>query len=127
MKNIYKIRQDFDLPACIKEWGWEFHHLGIPTDKVMPGERYLPHLKFHVSGFASSPFEIEWMRFDKDCPVSDLIKSVPHIAFRVENIDAELKKHDLVLLSEPGVPSGGVRTVMIRHNGAPIELIEFQD
>ncbi|MEX1013812.1 MAG: hypothetical protein WDZ80_01465 [Candidatus Paceibacterota bacterium] len=123
---MQQIRQDFELPPCIENWGWKFHHLGIPTDKVMPNERYLPHLKFHVSGFSTSPFGIEWMRFDEDCPISDLIKTVPHIAFEVDDIDKELKKHDFEIISKPGIPSDGVRAAMIKHNGAPIELIEFE-
>lgn len=126
MKDMQQIRQDFELPPCIEDWGWKYHHLGIPTDKVMPNERYLPHLKFYVSGFSTSPFGIEWMRFDEDCPISDIIQTVPHIAFEVDNIDKELEKHDFKILSEPGVPSQGVRAAMIEHNGAPIELIEFK-
>ncbi len=126
MKDMQQIRQDFELPPCIEDWGWKYHHLGIPTDMKMPNERYLPHLKFHVSGFSTSPFGIEWMRFDEDCPISDLIKTVPHIAFEVDNIDKELEEHDFEILSEPGVPSQGVRAAMIKHNGAPIELIEFE-
>src|SRR6056297_1776390 len=126
MKEIQLIRQDFKLPPCIEKWGWKYHHLGIPTDMKMPNERYLPHLKFYVSGFSTSPFGIEWMRFDDDCPISDLIKSVPHIAFEVDNIDKELHEHDFEIISEPGVPSKGVRAAMIKHNGTPIELIEFE-
>ncbi|MDR0395106.1 MAG: hypothetical protein LBH77_08130 [Tannerella sp.] len=120
-----KIRQDNELPKAVEQWGWKYHHLGIPTDKVMPDERYLPHLKFYVSGFDTSPFGIEWMRFDKDCPLSDIIKSVPHIAFEVDDIDRELAGRHFEIISEPGVPSDGVRAAMILHNGAPIELIEF--
>ena len=123
---MQRIRQDFELPTCIENWGWKYHHLGIPTNIKMPNERYLPHLKFYVSGFSTSPFGIEWMRFDDDCPISDLIKSVPHIAFEVENIDKELQEHDFEIISEPGVPSEGVRAAMIKFNGAPIELIEFE-
>ncbi len=120
------IRKDYDLPEAIEVWGWKYHHLGIPTDKIMPNERYLPHLKFYVSGFSTSPFGIEWMRFNEDCPISDLIKSVPHIAFEVDDIDKELEKHDFEIITEPGIPSDGVRAAMIKHNGAPIELIEFK-
>jgi len=93
---MQRIRQDFELPACIENWGWKYHHLGIPTDIKMPNERYLPHLKFYVSGFSTSPFGIEWMRFDDDCPISDLIKSVPHIAFEVEFPILHLKLRILI-------------------------------
>ena len=92
----------------------------------MPNERYLPHLKFYVSGFSTSPFGIEWMRFDNDCPISELIKTVPHVAFEVDDIDKALKDHDFEIISKPDVPSEGVRAAMIIHNGAPIELIEFK-
>ncbi|MDR2038569.1 MAG: hypothetical protein LBQ60_11665 [Bacteroidales bacterium] len=120
------IRQDYELAECISLWGWKYHHLGIPTDKVMPNERYLPHLKFYVSGFNTSPFGIEWMRFDKDCPISDIIKTVPHIAFEVDDIDKEFARHSFEIISEPGIPSDGVRAAMILHHGAPVELIEFK-
>ena len=66
------------------------------------------------------------MRFDDDCPIPDLIKSVPHIAFEVDDIEKELQEHNFEILSEPRVPSEGVRAAMIKHNGAPIELIEFE-
>ena len=120
-----KERPDHELPECIKKWGWKYHHIGIPTKKSLPGERYIPHLKLYVSGFSTSPFGVEWMRFDDDCPISELIKTLPHIAFEVDDIDKALKEHDFEVISEPGVPSEGVRTAMIKHNGAPIELIEF--
>ena len=124
---MFKIRLDHELPLAIKGWGWKYHHMGIPTDKVMPNERYLPHLKFYVSGFDTSPFGIEWMRFDKDCPIPDIIKSVPHIAFQVDDIDKEFARQNFKIISEPGIPGEGIRVAMILSNGAPIELIEFKN
>ena len=123
MKNL---RKDHELPPATHEWGWRYHHLGIPTTKTFPDERYLPHLKFAVSGFDTSPFGVEWMRFDPDCGIHELIQTVPHLAFEVDDLDHELRKRDFRILSHPGSPSEGVRTAMIEYNGAPIELIEFR-
>jgi hypothetical protein len=123
---MQNIRQDHELPEAIDKWGWKYHHLGIPTDKVMPNERYLPQFKFYVSGFNTSPFGIEWMRFDKDSPMSEIIQSVPHIAFEVEDINKELAKHNFEIISEPSNNSDEIRVAMILHNGAPVELIEFK-
>lgn len=123
---MQQIRQDFELPPCIEDWGWKYHHLGIPTHMKMPNERYLPQFKLYVSGFSTSPFGVEWMRFEEDSPISKLIQTVPHIAFEVENLDFELKNHDLNVISEPNPPADGIRVAMIEHNGAPIELIEFE-
>lgn len=119
-------RKDHQPPFVIEKLGWRYHHLGIPTKEKLPGERYLPQFKFYISGFNTNPFGIEWMRFDDDCPLSPLIKTVPHIAFEVDDLDKELRENNFVIISMPGVPSEGVRTAMISYNGAPVELIEFR-
>ena len=123
---MQKIRHDYELPEAIEKWGWKYHHLGIPTDKVMPNEKYIPQFKFYVSGFSTSPFGIEWMRFEKESPIDTLIQTVPHIAFEVDDLDFELKNRDLKIITEPNPPSDGVRVAMIEHDGVPIELIEFE-
>ena len=41
--------------------------------------------------------------------------------------DLELSDNDFEILSYPGSPSEGVRAAMIKHNGAPVELIEFRE
>ena len=117
-------RKDHEPPPVIVINGWRYHHLGIPTTVHHPGERYLEHLKIHVAGFETNPYGIEWMRFDPDCPVPELVRTVPHIAFEVDDLDSALEGKEI--LSPPGSPSEGVRAAMIIHDGAPVELIEFR-
>ena len=124
--NMEKLRLEHELPESIEKWGWKYHHIGIPIDKKMPNEKYLPQFKFYVSGFSTSPFGVEWMRFEEDSPIDILIQTIPHIAFEVENLDFELKNRDLNVITEPNPPADGIRVAMIEHNGAPIELIEFE-
>ena len=124
MKNH---RSDPDPPLAIAEWGWRYHHLGIPVTGPIPGENYFPEYKFYHGGFSSSPFGIEWMRFEPDSPVHALVQKVPHLAFEVDDLDRELQKRDFHIITPPGSPSGGVRVAMIEHNGAPVELIEFRN
>ena len=119
------MRKEQELPLSTTDWGWKYHHLGIPTDKVFPDERYLPQFKFYISGFETSPFGIEWMRFEKDSPMSKLIQSVPHLAFVVPDLDYELANRGFKILTYPNAPMQGLRVAMIEHNGAPIELMEF--
>jgi hypothetical protein len=66
------------------------------------------------------------MRYDPDSPIEELIKKVPHIAFEVDDIDLELRKHRFKILTSPNSPGDGIKVAMIEHNGAPIELIEFK-
>ena len=117
-------RQSHDQPSAVAERGWRYHHVGIPTDVPHPGEVYLPHLKIHVSGFETSPFGIEWMRFDPDCEISELVRTVPHVAFEVDDLEAALAA--LGVTSETSSLSEGVRVAMIVDDGAPVELIEFR-
>ena len=84
LDKITYFRKDSDSPKVIEEWGWKYHHMGIPTEEIMENEKYIPHLKFYVSGFDKSPYGIEWMRFEKDSPIHKLIQNVPHIAFEVD-------------------------------------------
>ena len=119
-------RKDHEAPAAIARWGWKYHHTGIPTDKPQANEKYIPSLKFYVSGFERSPFGIEWMRFEEGSPIHELVQKLPHVAFEVQNIEEEIRKHELNVITAPNPPSEGVRVAMIEHNGAPVELIEFE-
>ena len=121
-----KIRMEYQLPEAIEKWGWKYHHIGIPTKVIMPGEKYLPQFKFYVSGFSTNPFGIEWMRFEEDSPIDKLIQTVPHIAFEVSDIRSEIFVHNLNVITEPNMPGEGIIVAMIEHNGVPIELIEFK-
>jgi hypothetical protein len=118
-------RLDHESPPAVEIWGWKYHHLGIPTTEKKEGERYLPHLKFFTSGFSDSPFGIEWMRFEDECPLPEVVKTIPHLAFEVDDLDYELERSDFRILISPNTPGGGVRVAMIEQNGAPVELIEF--
>jgi hypothetical protein len=91
----------------------------------MPGERHLPELGMYVSGFDTSPYGVEWMRFEPDSPVSELVRTVPHLAFEVDDLDAALAGKELI--GEVSSPMDGVRVAMIMHDRMAVELLEFDD
>jgi hypothetical protein len=117
-------RRSDDPPAAVSELGWRYHHVGIPHADPRPDERHLEHLGLHVAGFDTSPFGIEWMRFDSHCPVPDIVRMVPHVAFVVDDLDAALAGREVLIT--PNSPSAGVRVAFIVDNGAPVELLEFR-
>ena len=100
-----------------------YHHLGIPTSESRPGERHLPEFGMHVSGYETSPFRIEWMRFDEDSPVPELVQQVPHVAFEVDDLQAALEGREVLI--EPNSPSPGVQVAFVIDNGAPVELMQI--
>jgi len=101
----------------------KYHHLGIPTQEEREGETYLEAFKMYVSGYENSPYGVEWMRFEPDCPLPELVKTVPHIAFEVDDLDEELKGQEILI--EPNSPSEGILVAFIVHNGAPIEFLQM--
>lgn len=118
-----KLRKDNELPSAVLKRGMKYHHLGIPTDERKPNEKYIKEYKFYVSGFSTSEYGIEWMRFENDSTVAEIIQKVPHVAFEVNDIDEVIKGKELI--GEVNSPSEGVRVAMILENGAPVEFIEF--
>ena len=116
-------RRNHEPPRALSEWGWRFHHLGVPTDVSRPDEYYIEQFKFHVSGFPTSPYGIEWMRFEPGSPIAEIIQRVPHLAFEVDDLERALEGKEI--LTPPNSPSEGVRVAMILYDGAPVELIQF--
>jgi hypothetical protein len=100
-----------------------YHHLGIPTNAQFADATYLPQLKMHVSDHLATPYGVQWMRFDQDCPLPDLVKSVPHVAFEVRDLDAAILGKRVII--SPNEPAPGIRVAFIEAAGAPIEFLQF--
>ncbi len=77
------LRQGNQPPSAIARNGWRYHHIGIPTQTPRPDEIHVPRLHIHVAGFETSPFGVQWMRFDPDAPYPEAVKTIPHVAFRI--------------------------------------------
>jgi hypothetical protein len=118
------MRESHDAPAAVARLGWRYHHLGIPHGEPRAGEKHLEHLGIHVCGFETSPYGIEWIRFDPHCGVPEIVRTVPHIAFEVPNLDKALEGKQILIA--PNAPSSGVRVAFILDDGAPVELLEFE-
>ena len=101
----------------------KYHHVGIPTREIRKGEVHLKELKMYLSGCADDPFGLEWMRFEEDAPYPELVKTVAHVAFEVENLSEAIRGKNVII--EPNSPSPGVTVAFIEHNGAPVEFLEI--
>lgn len=101
----------------------KYHHIGIPTSAKLGDEIHLKHLKMFVSGFGRNPYGVEWMRYEDDAPYPALVRSVPHVAFEVDDLAEAIKGKKVII--EPNSPSPGVMVAFIEDNGAPIEFIQI--
>lgn len=101
-----------------------YHHLGIPTTTARDGEYHLPAIGIHVYDYRHSAYGVEWMRFDEEAQTPEIVKRVPHLAFEVDDLEAELAGKDVII--PPNSPSPGVKVAFIVENGAPIEFLEYE-
>ncbi len=100
-----------------------YHHIGIPTNRELPDEDYIPEHKMYASGYLESPYGIEWLKFDPDCNLPELVKTVPHVAFVVQDIKKAIEGKEIII--EPNSPSPGIKVAFIVDNGAPVEFLQF--
>ena len=100
-----------------------YNHIGIPTTGHFAGEIPLPHLLVTVSDHQDNPFGIQWQRYWPDAPYPDLVMSVPHVGFEVDDLAEALAGQHVII--EPHSPSPGVMVAFMEVNGAPVELLEI--
>lgn len=101
----------------------KYNHIGIPTNARFDGEIDLPDLKMTVSDHENNPFGIQWQRYWETADYPALVKTVPHVAFEVEDLGEALEGQKILIA--PNSPSKGLMVAFIEVNGAPIELMQY--
>ena len=56
-----------------------FHHVGVITDQVQPGEIYVAETRVHVTNPVDHPYRVEYLRFDPDSPVTGPVRAASHV------------------------------------------------
>jgi hypothetical protein len=100
-----------------------FHHVGIITDREQPGEIYVAATKVHVTNPSAHPYRIEHLRFEPDSPVTGPVRTQPHMAFTVDDLDAALAGERVLL--GPFRAMEGLRVAFVLKDGAVFELMQF--
>jgi hypothetical protein len=101
---------------------YSFHHMGIPTLEIKPNERYSARFGMYTSDSDSGLIRVQWHRFEADSSLDPLIRTVPHAAFKVSDLEAAIEGHKVLL--GPYEPIEGFRVAMIEDGGVPVEFIE---
>ena len=102
----------------------QFHHVGLPTDESHPGEVYVAETKVWVTDPRQHPYRVEYLRFAADSPARGPVRDLPHVAFRVDDLAAELRGKQVLI--EPFSPSPGCTVAFILQDGAVIEFMMFE-
>lgn len=100
-----------------------FHHVGVITDEPQPGEIYVAETKVHVTNPLDHPYRVEYLRFEPDSPVTGPVRDQPHMAFVVEELEAEIAGEEVLL--SPFRAMEGLRVVFTLKDGAVFEFMQF--
>ncbi|CEK09747.1 VOC family protein [Legionella hackeliae] len=106
----------------VKTTRYEYHHMGIPTQIKQENERYSSTFKMYTSGGENSEYRIQYHRFEEESPLHPLIKTMPHVAFKVDSLEQAIDGKEVIL--GPYEPFSGYKVAIIAECGTPIEFIE---
>ncbi len=99
----------------------EFDHVGIPTAEKRDGMRFLESRGVWLTSPADHPFRVEWLYYEPGSPEVELIRRLPHVAYRVENLEEAMEGHRVI--AEPFDVFGEVRVSFVEVDGAPVEFV----
>ena len=103
-----------------------FDHVGLVTDERKEGESWVEATRCWVTSPRAHPFNVEWLRFEPDSPVSGPLRTDPHVAYRVDDVAQAVEGH--TVLAEPFDVGDGFLTVAFVHvEGAVVEFMQYAD
>ena len=103
----------------------KFSHIGIPTTEEKNWDGLYEPGKIHYTEFTKDEFGVEWIKCDPDSPMPEMFKTVPHVAYQVDNIEVALEGREILV--ETFSPGKGVRVAFINHKGSPVEFMEIAE
>jgi hypothetical protein len=103
----------------------EFSHVGLITTEPREGEIFVEATRVWITDFTRHPYRIEWLRFEPDSPVTGLVRTQPHVAWRVESIEAAAR--GLNVLLPPFQALENLRVGFYESaDGGVIEFMEYE-
>ena len=100
----------------------EFDHIGVPAAAKRDGMRFLESKRLWLSSPAAHPYRVEWLWYEPDSPEVELVRTVPHVAYKVESLEDAMAGERMI--AEPFDVFGEVRVGFIEVDGAPVEFVE---
>jgi hypothetical protein len=102
-----------------------FHHVGLRTMEPQPNEDFVILTRVWVTDPRGHPNKVEYLRYEPESPLPEDFKNSPHIAYRVDDLNAHIAGKDVVLLFEVGEPPFA-KVAFVREDGGYVEYMEFK-
>ncbi len=103
----------------------QFEHIGIVTNEVKPGEKYVPATRVWRTDYLTHPFRVEWLRFEAESSVPEAVRTQPHVAYRVEDVVAAGR--GLKVLLEPFDVGPRIVAFYQTDDGAVVEFVQYKE
>ena len=100
---------------------YTFHHLGIPLQDGAQEGVFSASAGMYTTDNPGK-FRVQWHRFTDDSPLHPLLKTVPHVAFKVDDLQQAIEGEEVIL--GPYEPVDDYFVAVINDAGVPIELIQ---
>lgn len=103
-----------------------FDHIGIPTTLRHEDENWVEATRVWVTSPRAHPFNVEWLRYEPDSPVTGPLREQPHVAYRVADVaGATAGQH--VLLKPFEVGAGFAWVAFVLADRAVVEFMQYAD
>jgi hypothetical protein len=103
--------------------GYEFMHVGVPTTKIRPHERYVEEMKIYIVDPEHSDFNIEYVRFMDGTSFPEVMHFNPHVAYKVDSIAKASEGAQVIV--DP-IDIGELFISFIIKDNVIYELMEFK-
>jgi hypothetical protein len=100
----------------------EFDHIGVPAPAKRDGMRFLESKRLWLTSPADHPYRVEWLCYEDSSPEVELVRTVPHVAYRVDSLEDAMAGESVI--AEPFDVFGEVRVSFIEVDGAPVEFVQ---
>jgi hypothetical protein len=102
---------------------FDFDHIGITTTTKQPNEDWIESSRVWVTNPRNHPEHIEFLRYEPDSTVPQVIKDNPHIAFRVDDLAPHMEGQEIIIA--PFTVGDFVEVVFIRKHNTIFEYMHY--
>ena len=103
-----------------------FDHIGVVTTEKQQRESWVEATRVWVTSPREHPYNVEFLRFEPDSPVTGPLRTEPHVAYRVADVREAIEGHD-VLLEPFDVSDGFVLAAFVDVGGALVEFMQYRN
>jgi hypothetical protein len=103
-----------------------FDHVGVVTSVPQAGESWVEATRVWVTSPRAHPFNVEFLRFEDDSPITGPLRTDPHVAYRVADVNEAIRGQEI--LAEPFQPAPDpefLTVAFVYVDGAVVEFMQY--